>query len=387
MNLDEIVRAGLDDLASEVQPSLPDPAGVRRSVRRTVRLRGGVAIGLAAAVTAAVLLGAGQLRDHLDGSDPADATPRPSSVAAVVPGAVWYADGVLHDGSHTYSIDGDVTSDLAPTSSGVAYGVGDAEIWFQPRSGGAYRLADDAPLGPAADPTSGLVAWFEGQGQDTELVVRSVETGTQVARTDIRDLAVHPPGSMEGKPQPPIQWVGRNDNGGVTVIFVGSSATWRFDSEQSGPGRLTQIMQRSVDASLNVLAQADTTEGHMLFVETPRGGEMVDVLSEVSPLEPDGALSHDGTLYAGYNSRQQFAFVDTAAGTERQATLAEPADGVVVPFNLTWSRDDVVMFFTIDGTSDLSDPDAAVYACPASDGSCRLVADHVRLQSLAIPVS
>lgn len=362
MNIEDITRTSLDELAAAARPPVPDPAAIRRSARRGTRIRAGVTVGLAAAVTAAVIIGAGVVRDNQGAPQPANPSPTKGSGTSAVAGAVWYADGVLHDGTHDYSIAGTITSNLAPTSTGVAYGVDGGDVMYQPRTGDAYRIGQHALLGPVADPTSSLVAWFEGTGRNTKLVVYSVEVAQEVQRADIYDLTVASPEAMVGRAQPPITWVGQNERGGITVFFAAGGHLWQYATTDAGPGDLAQVTGGGVDATRDILAQArpHVEQGSMRFVRADTG----DVISQFTPLEPDGGLSHDGAFYAGY-SRGALVQVDIESGVATKAEL----DRAVIPFGVTFSRDAVMFFAPTLGGGTRGD----IYSCPLDTFRCQVV--------------
>jgi hypothetical protein len=63
MSIEDIVRTSMEDVASDLAPTVPDPAAVRGRVNRVRRVKAVVAVGLVAAAAAAVV-GAGTLRDR-----------------------------------------------------------------------------------------------------------------------------------------------------------------------------------------------------------------------------------------------------------------------------------------------------------------------------------
>jgi hypothetical protein len=308
---------------------------------------------------------------------------------AVVEDAVWFANGEIHDGSQSYPVPDRLTTDLAPTLHGVAYGVRGATVVYQPTAGSSTVIGRHSHLGPVADPTSDLVAWFERKGEQTAVVVVDAEEGTEVVRRDLGDLEVTAPALAISRGQSPIQWVGANADGGVTVFFVADKRPWRFDNERATGEQLTRLQMDdvpsySVDASLEVLAHAAPHERRtMVFAAATGAGaphSREELLSSVSPLQTDGTLSHDGSTYAGFGRDPMPSFVDTASGERRTAT----ASGLVAPFHLAWSRSDVLMFVSPD-VSDTNTPTFLVYACTASDASCRLVQSGVRFRDAALP--
>ena len=380
MNLEDVIRRGLDDLGADTQPPAPDPVALRRTAQRSRRVRVAVSLGLAAAVAAVVVVGLAAIRDRDTSRDPT--APRPDTQVTVVRDAVWADGGFIHDGGAKHLIVGALTTNLAPNLDGVAYGVRGGGIVYQPTKGESVRIAQHAPLGPAADPTSGLVAWFEDVGGRTELVVHSVDVG-QVARTDVGSLSVESPEAMLGRSQPPILWVGENHHDGVTVFFTADGHTWRFDSEKTAGERLSRVPGDPVDASLDVRAEKTSAEGDLVFVDA--SGRR---LSGPVSVESDGSLSHDGKTYAGYSQplprgqTMPFSVVDTSSGRMWPAE----ADGVFLPVRLASSRGEVVMFFDADYAGESTTaPSGSVYACTTSDGVCHVVHEEITMTELALP--
>jgi hypothetical protein len=77
MNLDDMLRASADDVASRVTPPTPDPAAIRRRARRTQITRVSGAAAAAVAVVGAIALGLPQLGQ--DGGPPVTNTPTPTT--------------------------------------------------------------------------------------------------------------------------------------------------------------------------------------------------------------------------------------------------------------------------------------------------------------------
>jgi hypothetical protein len=374
VNLEDVIRRGLDDLGGDTQPPAPDPVALRRSAQRSRRVRVAASLGLTAAVAAGVVVGLAGLRDRDSSRDPT--SPRPDTQVTVVRDAVWGDGGFIHDGRAKHLIVGALTTNLAPSLDGVAYGVRGGDIIYQPTKGESVRIAQHAPLGPAADPTSGLIAWFEDVGGVTDLVVHTVDVG-QVARVDVGSLDVERPEAIFGRSQPPILWVGENHDDGVTVFFTADGHTWRFDSEKPAGERLARVPGDPVDASLDVLAEETSAEGDLVFVDASG-----DRLSEPVSVEYDGSLSHDGKTYAGYSQTMPFSVVDTSSGRMWPAQ----ADGVFLPISLASSRGEVVMFFDADYAGEsTTPPSGSVYACTTSDGLCHVVDVEIAMTELALP--
>ena len=77
MNIEEIVRTSMDQLARDLEPTMPNPAAVRARVNRSRRIRSIAVVGLAAAVAAGAVVGIAELRDRSNGSG----RPHPSRVS------------------------------------------------------------------------------------------------------------------------------------------------------------------------------------------------------------------------------------------------------------------------------------------------------------------
>ena len=78
MNLDDIVRTSLNELARDIQPTVPDPAGVRARVNRTSRIHAIAATALAAAAAVVVIIAGSALTHSSHRADPPIDQPSPT---------------------------------------------------------------------------------------------------------------------------------------------------------------------------------------------------------------------------------------------------------------------------------------------------------------------
>ena len=64
MSIEDIVRTSMDEIVSDLAPTIPEPAALRARVDRGRRVRSIATVGLVAAVAAAALVGTGAFRDN-----------------------------------------------------------------------------------------------------------------------------------------------------------------------------------------------------------------------------------------------------------------------------------------------------------------------------------
>lgn len=386
MNIDEILRTSVEELARGVTPPPPDPDGVRAQAR-AARRRQWVA---AAAGTAAVVVGGVAITNGLvdQGSAPAvdnptptvNLTPRPSPVGRTNESAIWSEARALHFGSRQLPVPSEVFG-FGLVEGGVVYTASDrgSKVMFQPSDGSdAIEIGDNAQLAPAGDPTSGLVSWVEAQGKDGSLVVFDTSTAKEVARTRV------PPAL---RPQDNIIFPGTSP-----VISVSSTAVyyhgnneeiwvyrWRQGGEPESTGRTRDEL---FDVAGGVTAQAGADQGDVEFV-TPDGLVAATGLPQGGYLNPDGSLfaSVEGMSPSEESVRPGIVVTDTSTGETTELDLFLPGERGF-PFGVGWSGNDTLMVKNSGRPSE-------VIACTASTGECEVVASVGGRQGffLTVPLS
>ncbi len=372
MNIDEILRTSVEELARGVTPPPPDPNGVRAQARAT-RRRQWVA---AAAGTAAVVVGGVAITNGLvdQGSAPSvdNLTPRPSPVGRISESAIWSEAKALHFGSRQVPVpdqvfgfglvEGGVVYTASDRGSKVMFPAADRglKVMFQPSDGSnATEIGDNAQLAPAGDPTSGLVSWVEAQGKDGSLVVFDTSTGNEVARTSV----------------PPAL---RPDNiispGNSPVISVSSTAVYYYKErdkdiwvyrwrEGGGPESTGRTRDELFDVAGGVTAQAGADHADVEFV-TPDG------LVAAAGLAQGGYLNPDGSLFASVEGlsgiRPGIVVTDTSTGETAKLDPFGPGEPAF-PSGVGWSSNDTLMVKNGVRPSE-------VIACTASTGECEVVA-------------
>ena len=374
MNIDEILRTSVEELARGVTPPPPDRNGVRAQARAT-RRRQWVA---AAAGTAAVVVGGVAITNGLvdqgsapsvDNPTPVDnLTPRPSPVVRTNESAIWSEAKALHFGSRQVPVPDQVFG-FGLVEGGVVYTAytasdrGGSKVMFQPSDGSdATEIGDNAQV-TAGDPTSGLVSWVEAQGKDGSLVVFDTSTGNEVARTSV------PPAL---RPQYTIS------PGTSPVISVSPTAVYYHGRDEEiwvyrwraggGPESTGQTRDELFDVAGGVTAQAGADQGDVEFV-TPDG------LVTATGLPPGGYLNPDGSLFAsvtGMTPSEEksgirpggIVVTDTSTGETTELDLFGPGERGF-PVGVGWSSNDTLMV--------IGHP-SEVIACTASTGKCEVVA-------------
>ncbi|HSS68526.1 MAG TPA: hypothetical protein VLK34_08235 [Nocardioidaceae bacterium] len=385
MNIEEIVRTSMDQLARELQPTVPNPAAVRARVNRSRRARSIAVVGLAAAAAAAVVFGVSDLRDHSSGAGPTHSVELGESADAV-----WMMDGVLHIGDQAYPQDKEIVTALVPTKNGAVYGAPGGQIVYQPADGPAQVISTDGdanppggptPVGPAADPDSDLVAilrWSTADGR-YDLYIYDPARGRQLGTgmplgDDTWDLPGDP-NPFGGDLLAPIYWVGPND-GEYTVLIRNRQQLWGKYAKGDGSASGLPLGKAPLDATLDVLADVDA-DGTLTFTTLDR-----KPLSSVDDVEPDGGLSHDGVYFAGLSADPEHsgavAIVDTNTGDVR---YIDPPEGTV-PMFPSWSRGHTLMF-----RAPLleSAPSGLVVACDADSLACVNVAEVDDINQTVLP--
>jgi hypothetical protein len=387
MNIEEIVRTSMDQLARELQPPLPDPASVRARVNQSRRVRSIAVVGLAAAAAAAVVVGLSDLQHSSNGSGPT----HPVEIG-VDANAVWMVDGVLHIGDQAYPQDQQIDTALVPMANGAVYGARGGDVVYQPADGPAQIVKltplvghqppdPPTPVGPAADPDSDFVAILRWSGDDGryDLFVGNAARGEQIdLGAPVGDEWPLPgdENPFGGNPVAPIYWFGVVDGGNYTTLIRNERTLSRYDMKPNGAGTLAPVGRAPLDATLDVVADVDA-DGRLTF--TTLDGEP---LSSVDDVEADGGLSHDGLYFAGFSTSSEhggaIAIVDTHTGETR---YIEPPSGTTPSF-LSWSRGHTLMF----RAPELASPSSGlVVACDADTLACENVAQVDDITSVVLP--
>jgi hypothetical protein len=387
MNIDEIVRTSMEELAHDLQPTLPDPAAVRARVNRGRRIRAIATIGVAAVVAAAVVLGVAELRD-----DTRSAPPVIGPVDVGTP--VWMAGGVLHIGDQEFPQEKAIDTALVPVKSGAVYGAPGGEIVYQPLDGPAQIIGTDTEVqppaapkpGPAADPDSDLVAvlrWSTDDGR-YDLYLYDAARGRQ------RGTGMPVGGDNFGVPGDhnpfgdtrisPVEWIGATDDGGSTWYFRNGQDLWLHNSEYG----LAPIGKMPLDVTLDVFAGV-AADGRLTFTTASGLQHPGRPLSSVSGVEADGGLSHDGVYYAGSNADPDIpgaiAVVDTHTGETRDIDAPE---GSGAPLHLSWAAGHTLMFLAPD-SDDAGSDSGSVVACNADTLECVDVEDVADIDTVVLP--
>jgi hypothetical protein len=197
MNIEELVRTSMKELARDLEPAVPNPAALRARVNRTRRLRSVAAIGLAAAAATAVVVGVSELRKS-DSSGPV----RQEQIGQSTARPLTYAEGAtLHFGDQDVAMPSNVL-EIDMVDGGAVVRTEDGGIWLTdgtaPEQIGtlgtpAKPFKPDLPfyygdgVGFVVSNNAGSqVGWFEfPQPDQPELVVYDAETGEETARLPI----------------------------------------------------------------------------------------------------------------------------------------------------------------------------------------------------------
>ncbi len=393
MSTEDIVRSSMDQAVTDLRPTVPDPASLRARVNRRSRAQAFAAVGLAAVVTAGVVLGIVAARDD-DRSAPPPATTQDPDVEDIGVEPVWMVDGVLHIGDQAFPQDKEIATALIPVKSGAVYGASDGTIVYQPVGGPAevieYPTGRDITWGPAAGPDTDVVAMFVFSKVDGsfELSMYDLERDREITAIPVydRDLdgADNPAG---GESVAPIDWVGADPDGGFSALFTGPSLDYSGADDPvkgdpvvlrmhprgyRGAATTDQLTPAAHDVTIEVLADA---RANGLSFRTPGG----KTLSSVDGVKADGGLSHDGAFYAGSGTEGGIAVVDTRTGTTRHLDAPEGT----VPRNLSWAGGHTLMFHAVDDAGASSA--GSVMACNADTLRCAVVADVDDIDRAVLP--
>lgn len=362
MNVDDVVRGSVEQITRSIQPPVADPAGIRARAHRTSRRRTMAGVSIAAVLLVGVSSGVWYVTDR-DGS-PSPAKPSPTTRVSQTPGqvdaqgAVWYADGVLHDGRGAVRVAGTLDTNLAVVAHGVLYGDDSGQVVYQHQDGSTAVIGDHAPLGPSGDPSSDVVVWFENKAGKVDLVVYDVARHHELGRADLGALDIQPPDAMVGRRQPPVLWVGDGQTTESAVYFLAEGSLWRYDWTSGHAARpLDGRLSRPLDVGGDVVALAGPGNRNITF-KSLQGKELSS-----ARIEPDGALSHDGRYYVGY-AAEGTAVVDTATGEARLLDV----DPYTIVMGMTWARGNTVVMVEPDLNGDGK---GSVLACDAVSLQCQ----------------
>jgi len=388
MNIDEILRTSVDELARRVTPPPPDPDGVRTQARATRRRQW---VAAAAGTAAAVVLGGVAITSGLpnQGSTPADKpTPSPSTSMQMKEMAIWSEATSLHFGSSGVAVPRRIFG-FGLVAGGVVYSTGgprNAELFFQPIDGGeATQIGDNAELSPAGDPTSGLAAWFEEVDRQGSLVVFDTNTAQEVARTSVRPALT---------PQANILFPGSSPVISVTsdaVYYRGrNEEIWVYRwPDGDAPETTGKTMDELFDVASGVTAQAGTEEGSVEFVTADR----TTVATDLPSISRGGYLSPDGNSFAsldgGTRSNPGAVVFDTTTGETTELDLSGSGAEPGLPLGVGWSGNDTLMINSIpsDETSGDRMPPSQVIECTVSTGKCDVVATVKQGYFVTVPVT
>lgn len=373
MTIEERVKSVLEEVSLLAGPSTPDPAELRRKARRRslapwaitsiiVVAVGGVSLGLAAVLT---------------GSHDSGPAQSPEVIGPISNSIAWASEQTIHVGNRTTSTPEPVTSNLGLTSEGIVYGIANGDIIYQTLSGSTVTIGRNAPFGPAANPTSGLVAWFESKKGGDSLVIFDVATQRVVTRRDLDPQRVEFYDALVGQAQAPVMWVGRSSNGSALAIFRyrAMGAVWSLEAK-SPHSTLSRLSNgEAIDASDQLLAVPGRVGGEVI-IEDFAGNEQ----AQLSGTQRSGQFSPDGEKYADFPAGDEALRVwNSTTGASRALDL-DPSYIVVGP---TWSSADTLMFRTPGSSA--KPPTWDVRACNVDTLQCRLVAENQPMGSLVLP--
>ncbi|MBA3991498.1 MAG: hypothetical protein H0X54_10760 [Propionibacteriales bacterium] len=363
MNLDELIRSSVRDVADHAPFSAPDMAAIERRSRRTRHVQ---AASAAAAVVALAVVGGLLGQSFLGRTHPSPADPHPS------PGVnqtdiVWSDGRALHFADEKVPAEGRVFG-IGRVDSGLVYTTDaqDAQVYFQDSAGSAAELIGrHAVLAPSGDPMSGIASWVEQDGSLTELVVYNTQTSREVGRV----------------PVPRV--LGPNDNilipgfgpilaiTGGEVFFSGKrNEVWVYSWETEAPAAPTGYRgARWLDTAGDVTATRSSA-GVVSFLHAD-GSSVATRRFEQGLLSPDGRAFVATTLPTETSPGEVFV-VDTATGRAQPLTTGQ---GSAPMFPPVFTSDETLLLKV--ETYDMSTPDglpAKVIACDASAQACETVA-------------
>jgi hypothetical protein len=386
MNIDEILSTSVDELARGVHPPRSDPGRVRARARSTRRRQWAATAAAAGVVTVAGVAITSGLLDRGSTASVANPTPSPPSVVQANESAIWSDSKSLHFGSHEATAAPERIFGFGLVDGGVVYStdIRDAKLFFQPTDGGAAtQIGDSAQAAPAGDPTSGLAAWFEADGNEGSLVVYDTKTDREVARA----RTAVPPAL---RPQDGIVLVGFSP-----VISVSSAAVyyhgpgdeiwvyrWRAGDAPESTGMTKHEL---FDVAGGVTAQAGSKKGSVEFVSA-EGNALA------TGLPSGGYLSPDGELFASVDGNERglsrILVSDTSTGETTKLDLFGSGGERGFLFGVGWSSNDTLMVQNIpaDESAGARQPNQMI-ACTVSTGACDVVAAVDDSFFATVPVS
>jgi len=305
MNLDELIRTSVRQVAERGPVSSPDVEALRRRGRRTRLLH---TLSATVAVAAVVAVGAVVASDVASRRVAAPATTVTTAMStaetaapiADAEGAVWRRGDVIHVGRRIVSSGQHITSGPSLLRTGVVYTDTDGTVSAQTPGGQPRELGGGATLGAVGDPLGSAVAWFDQSGTLPELVVVDATTGQELAREDLGSGAVEPAG-YRGDQWTPIVAV----TGGAVYYRGGDDALMRFRWAQDDYPAVYASKRATIDVANGVTARTNVT----VYFTRPSG----ELVRADGPLKPSGSLSADGRLFLGYDD-DGAVVVDTETG-------------------------------------------------------------------------
>lgn len=366
MDLDELIRTSVRNVAQHAPVSAPDLLAIERRSRRTRRVQVASA---AAAVVALAAVGGLVGQSFLGGAHLAPADPHPSPDVNETD-IVWSDGRALHFDNETVPAKGRVFG-IGRVSSGLVYTTQAAEkaddlVYFQPADGSAAKSIGQHPvLAPSGDPSSDIAAWVEQEDDLAELVVYDTQGGREVGRT----------------PVPRV--LGPNDNilipgygpilaiDGGEVFFSGKrNEVWAYSWETGAPAAPTgHLTTRWLDTAGDVTATRSSA-GVVSFLHAD-GSRVVTRQFEQGLLSPDGRAFVAATA-PSFTSAGEVFVVDTSTGVASPLTTGQAVAPMFPPV-FTSAETILLKVETLDGSSPDSLP-AEVIACDVSARACETVA-------------
>ncbi len=283
MNLDELIRTSVRDVAQRGPVSSPDVEALRRRGRRTRLLQ---TLSATVAVAAVGTVGAVVASDVANRRVAAPATTATTATATVetpspiaeAEGAVWRRGDVIHVGRRIVSSGQSITFGPSLLRTGVVYTDSDGTVTAQTPGGQPRELGGGATLGAVGDPLGSVVAWFDQSGTLPELVVVDATTGQELAREDLG------PGDIEPAGYRVDQWTPIVAVTGGAVYYRGSDdALMRLRWAQDDYPAVYASKRATIDVANGVTARLNDT------IYFTRSG--TDIVRADEPLKPTGSLS------------------------------------------------------------------------------------------------
>ncbi|MEJ7773661.1 MAG: hypothetical protein WKF72_02535 [Nocardioidaceae bacterium] len=364
MNIEDLVRSSVNDLARGVAPPPSDLVALQARAGRTRRLRVAAVGAAAIALVAAVAFGTWALQDS-DGPEPAG--PQSSSFP------VWKDVGAdtAHVGDDTMNVAREVG---APglTATGLVYVDGAGTAYSQRFDGEPVEIGEDAGAGVVGDPDGRLAAWIDESGIFPVLVVYDVDAGSERARIDLGSVDVQAKESMVSS-LPSILSVDEKE-----IAYLADDHLWLADPSSGEDPRETSLSANDVvDVDEGVRAVSAPSGKTVQFVAA--GGQVV---TPSSPMESDGQLSSDGKWFWGFErGTGAVAVADTATGEVRLLDL-----GGKFGFTGAWAYGDTLMVLAQDLLGSANEYSGSVLSCQVSTLECDTRATSPNFLTLALPI-